>query len=138
MYQKTLSRCGVRQRGSARSRVDRTRELNRGRVCAPHTVRAPKANAIAERFVRTVRAECLDWLLIMNRRHLERVLRVFADHYNTQGRTAHWTSHRQIRSRPGSAFCVHLPFASSVATASADSSTNTASPHETDFAHPTR
>src|SRR5439155_11565497 len=47
-------------------------------------VRAPKANAIAERFVRTVRAECLDWLLILNRRHLERVLRVYADHYNTQ------------------------------------------------------
>ena len=46
-------------------------------------VRAPKANAIAERFVRTVRAECLDWLLIVNRRHLERVLRVFVDHYNT-------------------------------------------------------
>ena len=45
-------------------------------------VRAPKANAIAERFVRTVRAECLDWLLILNRRHLERVLRVFVDHYN--------------------------------------------------------
>ena len=47
-------------------------------------VRAPKANAIAERFVRPVRAECLDWLLILNRRHLERVLRVFVDHYNTQ------------------------------------------------------
>ena len=46
-------------------------------------VRAPKANAFAERFVRTARAECLDWLLIINRRHLERVLRVFADHYNT-------------------------------------------------------
>jgi putative transposase len=45
-------------------------------------VRAPKANAIAERFVRTVRAECLDWLLVLNRRHLERVLRVFLDHYN--------------------------------------------------------
>jgi putative transposase len=46
-------------------------------------VRAPKANAIAERFVRTVRSECLDWLLILNRRHLERVLRIFVGHYNT-------------------------------------------------------
>ncbi len=45
-------------------------------------IRAPKANAIAERFVRTVRSECLDWLLILNRKHLEQVLRVFADHYN--------------------------------------------------------
>ena len=44
-------------------------------------VRAPKANAIAERFVRTVRTECLDWLLILNRAHLERVLRVYVDHY---------------------------------------------------------
>jgi transposase InsO family protein len=47
-------------------------------------VRSPKANAIAERFVRTIRAECLDWLLILNRRHLEHVLRVYVDHYNTQ------------------------------------------------------
>jgi hypothetical protein len=31
-----------------------------------------------------VRAECLDWLLIRNRRHLERVLRVYVDHYNAQ------------------------------------------------------
>jgi putative transposase len=44
-------------------------------------VRAPQANAIAERFVRTIRSECLDWLLILNRRHLEQVLRVFVDHY---------------------------------------------------------
>ena len=28
------------------------------------------------------RAECLDWLLILDRRHLERVLRVFVEHYN--------------------------------------------------------
>ncbi|MGH9298515.1 MAG: integrase core domain-containing protein [Acidimicrobiales bacterium] len=53
-------------------------------------VRAPKANAIAERFVGTVRVECLDWLLIVNRRHLERVLGVYVDHYN---------SHRPHRSR---------------------------------------
>ena len=46
-------------------------------------VRAPKANAISERLVRTVRSECLDWLLIVNRRHLERVLRVFVDHDNS-------------------------------------------------------
>jgi putative transposase len=45
-------------------------------------IRAPKANAIAERFVGTVRRECLDWILIFGRRHLERVLRVFVDHYN--------------------------------------------------------
>jgi putative transposase len=47
-------------------------------------VRAPTANAVAERFIRTVRAECLDWLLILSRRHLERVLRVYVDHYNTE------------------------------------------------------
>jgi transposase InsO family protein len=45
-------------------------------------VRAPKGNAFAERFVRTARAECLDWLLIANRHHLEHVLRIFVDHYN--------------------------------------------------------
>jgi putative transposase len=44
--------------------------------------RTPKANAHAERFVRTVRAECLDWLLVLGARHLERTLRVFVDHYN--------------------------------------------------------
>ena len=45
-------------------------------------VRAPKANAYAERWVRTVRADCLDWLLIVGRGHLEQVLRVYVKHYN--------------------------------------------------------
>ncbi len=45
-------------------------------------VRAPNANAYAERWVRTVRSECLDWLLIVGRGHLDRVLRVYVAHYN--------------------------------------------------------
>jgi putative transposase len=57
-------------------------------------VRAPKANAIAERFVRTVRSECLDWLLILNRRHLDHVLRAYTDHYNRQ------RPHRALDLRP--------------------------------------
>ena len=44
--------------------------------------RAPQANGVAERFVRTVRSECLDWLLILNQQHLARVLDVFVAHYN--------------------------------------------------------
>jgi hypothetical protein len=39
-------------------------------------------NAVAERFVRTARAECLDWVLIRGERHLERALRTFVKHYN--------------------------------------------------------
>jgi putative transposase len=50
--------------------------------------RAPQANAYAERFVRTVRTECLDWLLILGRRHLEHVPRTYIQHYNREGRTA--------------------------------------------------
>jgi putative transposase len=45
-------------------------------------VQAPNANAFAERWVRTVRAECLNWLLIVGSSHLEQVLRVYAGHYN--------------------------------------------------------
>jgi putative transposase len=50
-----------------------------------HTpVQAPQANAYAERFVRTVRTECLDWLLIIGRRHLEHILRIYTRHYNRE------------------------------------------------------
>lgn len=44
--------------------------------------RAPRANAYAERFVGTVRRECLDWTLIFGRRHLEVVLAEYLAHYN--------------------------------------------------------
>jgi putative transposase len=57
-------------------------------------VRAPQANAIAERFVKTVRAECLDWLLILDRRHLGRVLRIFVKHYNVH------RPHRALQLQP--------------------------------------
>jgi transposase InsO family protein len=50
----------------------------------PDAIRAPQANAYAERLVRTIRAECLDWLLIVGRRHLESVLRIYSAHYNRE------------------------------------------------------
>jgi putative transposase len=45
-------------------------------------VQAPNANAHAERWVRTVRSERLDRALVLGRRHLEYLLRVYAAHYN--------------------------------------------------------
>jgi putative transposase len=47
-------------------------------------VQAPNANAHMERWVGSVRRECLDRLLIVGRRHLEHVLRVYVQHYNRQ------------------------------------------------------
>jgi putative transposase len=46
-------------------------------------VRAPQANAIAERWIGTLRRECLDHLLITGPRHLAAVLQEFIEHYNT-------------------------------------------------------
>jgi len=45
--------------------------------------RAPNANAFAERWVRTVREECLDHILLLNTRHLKLVLWEFLNYYNT-------------------------------------------------------
>lgn len=45
-------------------------------------VAAPKSNAHMERQIGSTRRECLDWILILNRRHLERVLVEWFDHYN--------------------------------------------------------
>jgi putative transposase len=45
-------------------------------------VRTPRANAVAARWVGTVRRDCLDWLLLLGPRHLERVLREDVGHYN--------------------------------------------------------
>ena len=56
--------------------------------------RAPRANAYAERWVRTVRSECLDWTLIWNQRQLHRVLIEYLGHYNTV------RPHRSLDLRP--------------------------------------
>jgi hypothetical protein len=65
-----------------------------GALVVPTPVQAPNANAHAERWVRTVRAECLDWLLIVGRWHLHRVLRVYVEHYNRH------RPHRALRLEP--------------------------------------
>jgi hypothetical protein len=58
-------------------------------------VRAPRANA--ERFIGTLRRECLDHLLITGPRHLAAVLREYVDHFNTH--RPHRSLHQQPRSR---------------------------------------
>jgi putative transposase len=57
-------------------------------------VRAPRANAFIERWIGTVRRECLDRMLILNRRHLERALPVYIRHYNEH------RPHRSLDQRP--------------------------------------
>jgi transposase InsO family protein len=54
-------------------------------------VRAPQANAIAERWIATVRRELLDRTLIINRRHLVAVLTQYVAHFTTIARTARST-----------------------------------------------
>ena len=57
-------------------------------------VRAPRANAIAERWVGSARRECLDRMLITTERHLRLALGEYADHYNTH------RPHRALRQSP--------------------------------------
>jgi putative transposase len=57
-------------------------------------IRAPRANAIAERFIGTMRRECLDHLLITGPRHLDVVLREYVQHFN-----AH-RPHRSLHQHP--------------------------------------
>lgn len=45
-------------------------------------IRSPRANAYAERFVGTLRRECLDWILVFSQRHLQNILRIYLTHYN--------------------------------------------------------
>ena len=56
--------------------------------------RAPKGNAYAERWVSTIRHECLDRMLIFNERQLIHVLAEYESHYNTHRR------HRSLEQLP--------------------------------------
>ncbi len=60
---------------------------------------APRANAICERFLGSVRRECLDHLLILQEKQLHRVLRAYGDYFNHAG--AHQGIRQQIPERYG-------------------------------------
>jgi transposase InsO family protein len=60
----------------------------------PHSDTGTPANAIAERFIGTLHRECLDHILIAGPRHLDAVLREFAQHYNTH------RPHQSLHQRP--------------------------------------
>ncbi len=62
--------------------VQRAKALRIQTLLTP--VRAPQANAIAERMVQTCRTECLDHLIVINERHLQRLLSEFVAYYNTE------------------------------------------------------
>ena len=99
-------------------------------------IRAPNANAYAERWVGTLRPKCLDRILIINRRHLEQVLCALHTHYNQH------RPHRSLSLQPPEdqlAAAVLLPRTRESTPTSmkspAASSTNTKQPHNHDH-HP--
>jgi putative transposase len=63
-------------------------------------VRAPRANAYAERWIRTLRAECLDRILIAGTAHLRVVLNEYLEHYNTHRPHRSLDQHAPASPRP--------------------------------------
>jgi transposase InsO family protein len=75
-------RCLIRDRDTKFNRAFDEVFRSEGIDIVKTPIQAPKANAYAERFVGTVRRERLDWIVIINRRQLERALGVCVDHDN--------------------------------------------------------
>ena len=69
-----------RDRGYGGDFIARARRIGIETILTP--LRAPNANAIAERVIRTLRRECLDHVIAVNERHLRRVLGQYVQHYN--------------------------------------------------------
>jgi putative transposase len=69
-------------RGPTLPRARSRYQVRRSSIRTP--VRAPRANAVCERFLGSVRRECLDHLLILGERHLERVLAEYARYFNVE------------------------------------------------------
>src|SRR5664280_115647 len=68
----------IRDRDSKYSRSFDTVLRSEGMRVIRTPFRAPNANAHAERVIETIRAECLDWTLILGRRHLDRTLQTMS------------------------------------------------------------
>jgi putative transposase len=56
-------------------------------------IQAPRANTIAERWVTTIRRECLDHLIPLSEQHLRRIVAEFVDYYNHDRPQARWDHH---------------------------------------------
>ncbi|HKF19763.1 MAG TPA: integrase core domain-containing protein [Candidatus Dormibacteraeota bacterium] len=82
-----------RSRRQVRSRL-RLRARGRGAEVRRIPPRSPQANSIAERWVASARREALDWLLVLNERHLRCILKEYVEHYNRA------RPHRSLHLRP--------------------------------------
>src|SRR6266516_5042814 len=90
----TAPRFLVRDRDSKYTRAFDDVFASDGTQIIKTPIQAPNANAVGERWVRTVRQDCLDWMLIWGRHHLERVLGEYVRHYNDE------RPHRSLELRP--------------------------------------
>src|SRR5881227_2853521 len=81
----------LRDRDAVYGRDFRARARRIGIAAIATPVRSPRANAVIERFIGTLRRECLDHLIVLDEQHLRSVLTEFVGYYNLE------TPHRTLR-----------------------------------------